>query len=119
MPIFNLKSVILDTASIDSNHAQRDKHLRDEDFIDVGSYPQARFVSTSFLALGDGKGLLKGILTLRGISNPITSMLSMWVSAVIPGGVTGEDLRVRPQRVLADFCITKYLGHLPRRWSYH
>ena len=41
-------TVNIDTSSIDSNHAERDKHLRGEDFLDVKKYPEARFISTSF-----------------------------------------------------------------------
>ncbi|NBC46948.1 MAG: hypothetical protein GVY22_02920, partial [Gammaproteobacteria bacterium] len=33
--------VEIETASIDSNHAERDKHLRGDDFLDVERYPQA------------------------------------------------------------------------------
>ncbi|MCU7805157.1 MAG: YceI family protein [Candidatus Thiodiazotropha sp. (ex Lucinoma borealis)] len=102
--------VVIDTASIDSNHAQRDKHLRDEDFLDVGSYPQARFVSTSFLALGDGKGLLKGILTLRGISRPITIDVEHVGAGSDPWGGYRRGFTGKTQLVLADFGITKYLG---------
>ena len=35
--------VVIDTASIDSNNAERDKHLRSKDFLNVDKYPQARF----------------------------------------------------------------------------
>ena len=38
--------VTISTASSDSNHAERDKHLRGTDFLVVERYPQARFVST-------------------------------------------------------------------------
>ena len=61
-------SVEIDTASIDSNHAERDKHLRDEDYLDVTRFPKARFVSTGYRPTGEGKGVLIGDLTLRGIT---------------------------------------------------
>lgn len=59
------------TASLDSNHAERDKHLRGKDFFDVEKFPQATFVTTSY-SEKDGKGVLKGNLTIRGITKPIT-----------------------------------------------
>ena len=40
-------SVEIDTASVDTNHAERDKHLRSDDFLDVEQYPTAMFRSTS------------------------------------------------------------------------
>src|SRR5690606_3402287 len=33
-------NVTIDTASVDSNHAERDKHLRNEDFLNVKKFPQ-------------------------------------------------------------------------------
>ena len=65
-------SVEIDTASVDSNHAERDKHLRSDDFLDVAKYPKASFVSTSFSEQGDGKATLTGDLTLHGVTKPVT-----------------------------------------------
>ncbi len=62
----------IDVASIDSNHAERDKHLRSADFFDVSHYPKASFTSTSFEDKGNGRGLLKGNFTLRGVTKAIS-----------------------------------------------
>lgn len=64
-------TVTIDTASIDSNHADRDEHLRSADFLDVEQFPQARFVSTDFIAHEDGEATLEGELTLRGVTRDI------------------------------------------------
>ncbi|MDX1694901.1 MAG: YceI family protein [Ketobacteraceae bacterium] len=63
--------VTVDTASINSNHAERDKHLRGEDFLDVKKYPTAEFVSTSVKKTGEKTGLMKGKLTLHGVTREI------------------------------------------------
>ena len=60
----------IDTASVDTNHAERDKHLRSDDFLDVDRYPTATFKSTKFTPNGDG-GELEGELTLHGVTKPI------------------------------------------------
>ncbi|MDT7525975.1 MAG: YceI family protein [Pseudidiomarina maritima] len=65
-------NVTIDVASLDSNHAERDKHLRSADFFNVGKYPQAKFESTSYTANGDGTGVLKGNFTLHGTTKPIS-----------------------------------------------
>jgi polyisoprenoid-binding protein YceI len=62
----------IDVASIDSNHAKRDKHLRSDEFLDIDKYPNAKFVSTSFEEMADGKAVLKGDFTLHGVTKPIT-----------------------------------------------
>ncbi|MDT8317298.1 MAG: YceI family protein [bacterium] len=59
-------SVEIGTASIDSNHAERDKHLRSSDFLDVDKFPKAAFKSKSF----DGVKLV-GDLTLHGVTKEI------------------------------------------------
>lgn len=64
--------VDIDVASIDSNHAERDKHLRGDEFLDVKKFPRAKFESTSFSENGDGTAVLKGKLTLHGVTNPVT-----------------------------------------------
>ncbi len=57
--------------SLDSNHAERDKHLRSDKYLDVKRHPTARFVSTRYQ--GDGtKGTLTGTLTLNGVSKAIS-----------------------------------------------
>lgn len=63
--------VTINVASVDSNHAERDKHLRSADFFNVSKYPKATFVSTSYTPNGDGTGVLKGKFTLHGTTNDI------------------------------------------------
>ncbi|MYH69396.1 MAG: YceI family protein [Gammaproteobacteria bacterium] len=63
-------NVTINTASIDSNHAERDKHLREADFLNVEEYPEATFKSTKYNGDANG-GTLEGILTLHGVSKPI------------------------------------------------
>ena len=63
-------SVEIETASIDTGHAERDKHLRSPGFLDVKKFPMASFVSTGYE--GDaGGGTMKGNLTLMGVTKPI------------------------------------------------
>ncbi len=60
----------IDTYSIDTNHAERDKHLRSDDFLDIKKYPTASFKSTRYT--GDAEaGVMEGVLTLHGVSKKI------------------------------------------------
>ena len=70
-PANNSVKVDIDVASVDSNHAERDKHLRSADFFDVAKFPKATFTSTSFEDKGNGTALLKGNFTLRGVTKEI------------------------------------------------
>ena len=61
----------IDAASLDTNHAERDKHLRNEDFFNVRKYPTITFKSTRY----DGDeygGKLTGDLTLLGVTKSIS-----------------------------------------------
>lgn len=71
-PANNHVTLEIDIASLDSNHAERDKHLRSERFFDAGKFPKASFTSTSWKDMGDGKAKLTGKFTLRGVTNEIT-----------------------------------------------
>jgi len=63
--------VRIDPASIDSNHAERDKHLRSDDFLHVQRYKNSKFVGTGLEVMGDGKMMLTGDFTLHGHTNSI------------------------------------------------
>ncbi len=63
--------VVIDIASLDTNHPERDRHLRGADFFDVASHPLATFVSTGWQELGEGRARLTGKLNLRGITRPV------------------------------------------------
>lgn len=64
-------SVDIDPASLDSNHSERDKHIRGEKFLNVAKYPAAKFVSTRFEDKGNGKMIIHGDLTLHGVTRSI------------------------------------------------
>ena len=48
--------VEIDTTSVDTNHAERDKHLRGADLLDIDMFPTATFESTSVKSTGSGQG---------------------------------------------------------------
>ena len=61
-----------DIASIDTNMAQRDEHLKGADFFDAGTHPRLTFQSTSMRPVSDDTYKLEGNLTIKGITRPIT-----------------------------------------------
>lgn len=64
-------NVVIDTKSIDSNHAERDKHLRHSDFLDVSEYPKAIFKSQQVIPREHGTFDIVGDLTLHGVTKPV------------------------------------------------
>jgi len=68
--------VSLKTASLFTNHAERDKHVQGKDFLNVSKFPEATFVSTKVVPTGkDAQGRqtadVTGDLTLMGVTKPI------------------------------------------------
>ena len=63
--------VSIDPASLDTNHAKRDEHLRGADFFDVTKFPTLTYKSTSVKRTGDKTALVTGELTLRGVTKPV------------------------------------------------
>ena len=68
-------SIEIDTASVDTNHAERDKHLRSADFLNVDAFPTATFVSTGYEGDADG-GTMTGDLTLHGVTKSVAIAVS-------------------------------------------
>ena len=68
----NSVAVSINTSSVDSNHAERDRHVRGKDFLDVKKFPEASFKSTS-VTQGEDKGeyTVKGDLTLHGVTQAV------------------------------------------------
>ena len=106
--------VTIRTASIDSNHAERDKHLRGEDFLAVDKYPEARFVSTGFSANDDGSATLSGALTLHGVTRPVSIEVEHIGHGPDPWGGYRRGFQGTTALKLADFGIDYDLGPAAR-----
>jgi polyisoprenoid-binding protein YceI len=74
-------SVSIRTASVSTGTADRDAHLRGEDFFDSEAFPEMTFVSTSF----DGQ-TLTGDLTIKGVTGPVTLDVEFTGVATDPWG---------------------------------
>tara|TARA_B100001769_G_scaffold170357_1_gene134192 strand:+ start:125 stop:715 length:591 start_codon:yes stop_codon:yes gene_type:complete len=62
--------IIIDTASVFTNHDKRDSHLKSPDFLNVDQYPEMTFkADINDLKLNPGK--IAGNLTLLGITKPL------------------------------------------------
>ena len=109
-PASNKVDVTIKTASVDTNHAERDKHLRSDDFLDVGKFPQARFVSTKFEDKGDGKAVLSGDFTLHGVTKPIVIAVERVGQGDDPWGGYRAGFSGTTVLKLADYGITRDLG---------
>jgi polyisoprenoid-binding protein YceI len=64
--------ITIKVASIDTRNADRDAHLRTNDFLAMEEFPEITFRSTGVDQAGDNKFDVTGDLTIRGVSKPVT-----------------------------------------------
>ncbi|RTZ17362.1 YceI family protein [Vibrio aquaticus] len=98
-------SVTVDTTSLDSNHAERDKHIRSSDFIDASKFSTATFNSTSVVDKGNGKLEVNGDLNLHGVTKPITINAEFVGAGQDPWGGERAGFVGTTRLELADFNI--------------
>lgn len=103
-------AINIETTSLDSNHAERDKHLRSDDFLDTSEFPEASFVSTSSSLDEHGNGSVTGNFTLRGITKPITIIVSSVGAGDDPWGGFRRGFEGTTEFQLKDFGIDYDLG---------
>jgi polyisoprenoid-binding protein YceI len=79
-------SVTIDVASIDTRQAQRDDHLRTNDFFDAPTYPKITFVSTAAEKVGDETFRMTGDLTIKDVTKVVSIDFQYNGSATDPYG---------------------------------
>ncbi len=72
----------IDTNSFDTANADRDKHVKSKDFLDVGIFPTIKFVSTKVVSSGEDSLSVTGDLTILGVTKPITLLVEDIVGPV-------------------------------------
>ena len=104
-------SVTIQADSVDTNHAERDKHLRSEDFLDVSKYPTISFTSTGYTAGADGDKL-RGNLTLHGVTREIEIDVRQVGEGKDPWGGYRSGFAGNVTLNAADFGLPDWVGML-------
>lgn len=86
-PLASSVEVEVQMASVDTGNADRDGHLRTNDFFDIDTYPTMTFKSTSILADGDDYRLI-GDLTVKGVTKSVEFELEFEGLGADPWGGT-------------------------------
>lgn len=81
----------VETASVFSNQAKRDNHLKGPDFLNSGEFPKMVFTATTAKRTGDKTFDISGQLELLGKTQPLTLQATWNKSAESPlGGPLGK-----------------------------
>lgn len=98
-------TVNIEAASISTNQADRDAHLRSEDFFDVEKYSTITFQGTSITRFDEENYHLTGQLTIRGVSREITLDVEFGGTGIDPWGNTKAGFSVRGLINRKDFGL--------------
>lgn len=98
-------NIDVDVTSLNSNHAERDKHILSDDFLDAEEYPTATFASTGFKPTGDDKGVLTGDMTLHGETVEIEMPVTLIGEGEDPWGGYRAGFEGSTTLTLSDFGI--------------
>ncbi|MBB3331965.1 polyisoprenoid-binding protein YceI [Halomonas campaniensis] len=91
--------------SLNTNHAERDRHFLSDDFLSAGDHPTATFVTTGFEPSGDNEGTLTGDLTLKGETREIEMPVTLMGEGEDPWGGYRAGFEGSTMLTLADFGI--------------
>jgi polyisoprenoid-binding protein YceI len=102
--------IVIETASIDSNHAERDKHLKGADFLNVDEFPKAVFKSTGFEIKDDDNAIVTGTFMLHGVKKTINFPIEKIGEGKDPWGGYRAGFSGKTKLRLSDYGISYNLG---------
>ncbi|AVI63667.1 YceI family protein [Halomonas sp. M1] len=91
--------------SLNTNHAERDRHFLSSDFLNASEYPTATFTSTGFESTGDNEGVVTGDLTLHGETQEIEMPVTLMGEGDDPWGNYRAGFEGSTMLTLSDFGI--------------
>ncbi len=103
--------LVIDAASVNTNHARRDGHLRSPDFFNVKEFPEITFSTTKVTVTGAKTGKVTGEVTMLGVTRSITLDVSFNKMAPNPRSkalTAGFSARGKIKR--SDFGMKYALG---------
>lgn len=105
--------ITIDTASVDTGFAVFDEHIQAEDFLDTAKHPTATFKSSKVVFSGDTPTAVEGVLTLKGVSRPVTLKVTSFQAMphpILKKDAIGANATVTVKRT--DFNMGKYAPHV-------
>jgi len=102
-------ALAIKAASLDTNNAKRDEHLRSPDFFNVKQYPEITFKSTAVRPV-EGGYEVTGEFTLHGQTRPLTFALKGGKAAEFPKGVQRVGFTTDLAVKRSEFGMDKLVG---------
>ncbi|MFG2604946.1 YceI family protein [Streptomyces sp. NPDC048514] len=105
-PAASTATLDIEMASIDTGNADRDGHLKSADFFKTDEFPTMTFRSTKAEALGGDDYRISGVLSLLGVTKPITIDLEFNGAAKDPFGNERVGFEGRTEILRSEWGLT-------------
>lgn len=76
--------ITIDMKSVNTGFADFNGHIQGEDFLDTAKYPTATFRSTKVVFQGDKPKTIDGLLTIKGVTKPVTLTVTSFLAMPHP-----------------------------------
>jgi len=96
---------VADVGSIDTGNKDRDEHLKGPEFFNIAQNRQITFISTAYETT-DHSGMLSGLLTINGITNPIKVEVDFGGTTIDGYGETKAGFMVSGKVNRKEFGLT-------------
>jgi polyisoprenoid-binding protein YceI len=106
-------NVTINVAAIDTGIPKLDEHLKGAQFFDVKQFPTATFISNKIDVTGKNTAKVHGVLTLHGVSKPLT--LNVTLNKIGENPITNKKtagFTAHAQLLRSDFGINTLLPGL-------
>lgn len=101
----NKVTMNVDVTSLNSSHAERDKHLSSEKYLNSSKFKTATFVSKSYKTTGEGTAELVGDLTILGVTKSLTFDVTVIGGGADPWGGYRQGFEAKTEFDSADFGL--------------
>ncbi len=101
--------IVIDTTSVNTGFPLFNEHIQGADFLDTTQFPTATFKSTKVVFKGDKPTAVKGDLTIKGVTKPVTLKVTSFLAMPHPmlkKDAIGANATVTIKRT--DFNAGKY-----------
>jgi polyisoprenoid-binding protein YceI len=102
--------IVIKVRSIDTGNADRDNHLRSNEFFAMDEFPEITFTSNAAEQVGDEDFKLTGDLTVKGVTKPVTIDFVYQGTAKDPYGTVRAGFEGKTTINRRDFGVTTNLA---------
>jgi len=101
--------LVIDTKSVDTGSELFNGHIQGADFLDTADFPTATFKSTAIRFDGDAPVSIDGVLTVKGVSKPVTLTVTSFKHA--PNMQKKDQIGANATTTVkrSDFKMDKYV----------